>query len=150
MQISENDLGAVISVHATAPIHIQRAAIVAAVSFFFFLIMIAGFYVRAHFGYFLLATAFLVVHLFTMAGWWLQKRGVVQLRENGIAYGRFRALWSDVTSAELDDLSRGIPISAGPKSTTIPASIDRIDIIADRIRSRLARTSGSASAAGQA
>ena len=45
---------------------VQRAVLIAVLSFMFFLAMMIAFYVRQSMLYFLLATAFLVVYIFTM------------------------------------------------------------------------------------
>ena len=66
------DLGRAVSKHPTAAVYVQRAAIVTALSFFFFLGMLLVFYVRQQIVYFVLSTAFLVVYIFTMIGWVMQ------------------------------------------------------------------------------
>jgi len=45
---------------------VQRAVLIAVLSFMFFLAMMIAFYVRQSMLYLLLATAFLVVYIFTM------------------------------------------------------------------------------------
>ena len=76
-------LGPLISTHGTSPKFVQRAAVVALASFAFFLLMMAAFYARPQIGYFVLATAFLVVALFTLIGIWMQKRSTIGTRTLG-------------------------------------------------------------------
>ena len=45
---------------------VQRAVFIAVLSFLFFLVMMIAFYVRQSMLYFLLATAFLIIYIFTM------------------------------------------------------------------------------------
>ncbi len=49
-----------------SPAHLQRAAFMAVLSFLFFLAMMIAFYVRQSMLYFLLASAFLIIYIFTM------------------------------------------------------------------------------------
>lgn len=73
---------------------------VAALSFAFFLAMLLGFYVREQIGYFILSSAFLVVYLLTMFGWFVLKRQKLQVHELGISYRRSKILWNEITSIE--------------------------------------------------
>jgi len=138
-QISERPvaLGKLISIHGTSPAFLQRAAIVAVLSFVFFLAMLAAFYVRQHIGYFVLSTAFLVVHLFTMIGWWMQKRNAVKLYENGLTYKKTTVLWEDADTVTTD-AGVGLTIAKLNKETlVIPSSIDGIGKLAAHVRARL-------------
>jgi hypothetical protein len=131
-----NGLGRLVSVHSTAPVFLQRAAIVAMVSFTFFLAMLLGFYVRHHFGYFLLATAFLVL------GWWMQKRNILKIYENGISYKKFTIRWDEVAgfheeAGEKSSVSMTLT-DQNKRSVTIPSTIDRVEQASALIRSRIA------------
>jgi hypothetical protein len=55
---------------------VQRAVFIAVLSFLFFLAMMVAFFVRQSILYFLLATAFLIVYIFTMVSF-------VRLRRSG-------------------------------------------------------------------
>src|SRR5215218_8844716 len=101
------ELGKPVSAHLIAAAYVQRAAVVAIVSFVFFLLMLVGFSIRQHFGYFLLASAFLVVYLFTMFGWWTQKNNVLTIYENGISYRKFRNTWDQIAAFEELSDSKG-------------------------------------------
>ena len=79
-----SELGKLIAVHSTSPAFLQRAAIVAALSFLFFLVALIFYLVWQSFLYFMLATGFLIVQLFTIIGWWMQKRNAVSIYTNGI------------------------------------------------------------------
>lgn len=135
------DLGRLVSAHATAPRHIQRAAIVAGISFVFFLAMIAAFFVRQHFGYFLLASAFLIVQLFTLTGWWLLKGKILKLREHGMVFGNFSGRWNEITGVSELEAGRnghGLRVSATEnRAVVIPPTIDGLDRAAHFIRSQL-------------
>lgn len=105
----------------------------ALVSFAFFLVMLLVFYVRQQIGYFILATAFLVVNIFTMIGWLMQRRNVVQVFENGISYRKDKFRWEEITGIALSDKS-GLEVS-GPNGIKmkIPNSIDALERLADAI-----------------
>lgn len=60
---------------ALSPAHVQRAAFIAVLSFLFFLAMMFAYYIRGSVLYFLLATAFLVVYIFTMISFVRLRKG---------------------------------------------------------------------------
>lgn len=76
----------------------QRATFVAVLSFLFFLAMMFGFYLRQNIGYFLLATAFLLIYLLTMFSWVYQRRSMVRIYKNGIRYRRIAVPWDEIAS----------------------------------------------------
>ncbi|MEP7211679.1 MAG: hypothetical protein ABI791_01290 [Acidobacteriota bacterium] len=135
------DLGRAVSTHPTAAVFVQRAAIVALISFVFFLLMLIGFSIRQHFGYFLLASAFLVVYLFTMFGWWVQKRSVLTIYENGLSYKKFRNSWSDIAAAEESADAKGsitIKLTDNKRrSVSIPPTLDRYDRVVQQVRANV-------------
>ena len=94
-------LGRLESVHGIAPAYLQRAAIIIIVSFAFFLLMLLAFSVRRNMGYFLLATAFLIVQLFTLFGWIRQRGAELKLYENGFTYRKHICHWDDIESMEV-------------------------------------------------
>jgi hypothetical protein len=106
MIVREKQLGALVSVHGIAPAFLQRAAIIAVVSFIFFVVMLIGFSVRKNIGYFLLATAFLIVQLFTLFGFFAAKRAVFKKFENGFAYKKHVCLWDEIESIDVRVESR--------------------------------------------
>lgn len=137
MPTSKSALGNLVSSHGISPVFLQRAAIVAVLSFLFFLVTLLLFYVQQQFMYFLLSTAFLIIYIFTMIGWVLQKRNVVSIYENGITYKKFVATWDEVTSVK-SDASSGITISrADGESISIGKSTADIGRIALLIRQNL-------------
>ena len=99
-------LGALQRVYGTSPIVLQRAAIIAVVSFVFFLAMLAAFSIRRNIGYFLLATAFLLVQLLTLFGWITQRKNELKLYENGLAYRKNICFWNEIESINLKMESR--------------------------------------------
>jgi len=93
-------LGKLISIHTIAPAFLQRAVIIAVLSFAFFLAMLAVFSIRQNFIYFFLSTAFLIVYLFTMFGWLMMRKNILKIYENGITYRKFTARFSEIESVE--------------------------------------------------
>src|ERR1051326_4189159 len=81
MADSNKDLGKLIGAHGISPIFIQRAVAISVISFLFFLGMMFGFYIRQNIGYFLLATAFLIVYLITMFSWVMQRKTELRIFE---------------------------------------------------------------------
>lgn len=129
-ELSKN-FGRLVSTHSMSPAILQRAAIVAAVSFVFFLGMLIIFYVRRHIGYFALSTAFLVVYVMTLLSWVMQKRNVVSIFENGIRYKKFTGLWEEIESATpIDEKTGGFEIRKNKREKVIiPSSIQGFDLI---------------------
>jgi ABC-type bacteriocin/lantibiotic exporter with double-glycine peptidase domain len=137
MPQSQKDLGAIVSVHGTSAVFLQRAAIIAVLSFFFFMAMLVVFYVRQQMVYFVLSTAFLVVYIFTLVGWVMQKRNTVSIYENGIGHRSFVAAWDEIQSVKAD-AGAGINIvKTNGQSVTIPKTITGVDQIAMVIRNHL-------------
>jgi ABC-type bacteriocin/lantibiotic exporter with double-glycine peptidase domain len=134
---SGSQLGRLISTHGTSPATLQRAAVVAILSFFFFLAMLLVFYFRQQIVYFVLSTAFLIVYVFTLIGWILQRRNVVSIHENGIAYRRFSSTWDEIKSVKSSS-GEGISLEKeSGESVTIGKSVADLDRIALEIRTNL-------------
>lgn len=93
------ELGRVITVHRIAPAYLQRAVFIVVLAFIFFLIMMFAFYIRQSAGYFLLASAFLILYLLTLFSWIIQRKNVVRIHENGIFYKTRTANWDEIESA---------------------------------------------------
>jgi hypothetical protein len=130
-------LGKLIAVHDVSPASQQRAAVVAGLSFLFFLAMMLAFYVRGQFGYFLLSTAFLIVFAFTMIGWWMQRRNVVEVFDRGVAFRKFTAAWEDLAAIERGP-EGSITLSKRNNDTvTIPKTIHASDSLEAHIRRNL-------------
>lgn len=131
------DLGDLVSVHGTSPGTLQRAAIVTALSFLFFMSTLVVFYLRQQIVYFILSTAFLIVYIFTMIGWVMQKRNSVSIYENGVGHRSFTAAWDEIQSVKADDRS-GIRLEkVDGKTVTIPTTISDYPQIITTIRSHL-------------
>ena len=132
------DLGRLISTHGISSVYLQRAAIVAVISFLFFLIGLLFFYIQQSIMYFILSTAFLVVYIFTMISWVLQKKNVVAVHENGIAYRKFSSTWDDLKSVTSSS-NAGITLTrTNGESVTIGRTVADVDKIAIAIRKHLA------------
>lgn len=140
--MSELQLGKLESVHPTSPVYLQRAAILAILSFVFFLAMLTAFTVWQNFMYFWMATAFLVVQLFTLFGWFTQRKNEVRIYENGFKYKKQEWLWSDVKSisvtGESPKLKAEILNNMGEK-IVLTEMIARLDLVIARIKAKIAR-----------
>ena len=135
--MDRSSLGRLIAVHSVSPVHQQRAAVVAGLSFLFFLAMMFLVYIRGHFGYFLLSTAFLVVFIFTAIGWWMQRRNAVAVFERGLVFRKLIATWDEIGEvSRTADGALKITI-AGKNATTIPKTLDTLDRLEALIRSRV-------------
>lgn len=131
------DLGRLLSSHGTSTVFLQRAAVIAVLSFVFFVAMLVVTYVRAQIGFFVLASAFLVLYLVTMIGIWLQRRETVKLYQHGIAFKRFRARWEDIESVEAASKS-GITIKRlDGETVTLNPTLAGFNDIAETIRQKL-------------
>ena len=131
------ELGKLISSHGISPVYLQRAAIVAVISFLFFMAGLLFFYIQQTITYFILSSAFLVVYIFTMIGWVLQKKNTVSLYENGITYRKFGSTWSDLKSVT-SSAESGITLTKSDgESVTIGKTAADVDKIAVEIRRHL-------------
>ena len=106
----------------------------AVLSFLFFMAMLLAFYIRGHFGYFLLSTAFLIVYVFTMIGWWMQKRSALQVYANGLIYKKTTLKWDEIAELTRADDGSLVLSQKDGKQLTLPGSIHDLKEIADYIR----------------
>ena len=137
MPLISNNLGKLESVHTISPVYLQRAAIIAVLSFVFFMAMLIGFYSRRNIGYFMLSSAFLVVYFFTLVSWVMQRRNVVKIFENGIRYKKFESHWDEIESAAYEETHIEIK-NTNKETTNIPASIQGFERITEVIRNKTA------------
>ena len=100
MRKKEKQLGSLERTFEINPLYLARVTFVAARSFLFFLGMLLGFYMRAQIGYFILSSAFLIVYLLTMFGWFVLKRQKLEIREKGISYRRIKLFWDEVSAVD--------------------------------------------------
>ena len=132
----DSNLGKLVAVHSTSPAFLQRAAIVAALSFLFFLVALIFYLVWPNFLYFALATGFLIVQIFTMIGWWMQKRNAVSIYANGIVHRNVRLHWDEIAGVSTPS-DGGLKIDvANGDCLIIPASIHGLDRLQVFIRER--------------
>src|SRR5215207_4722939 len=96
----EQNLGKLVNVYGITPAFLQRAVIVAAFSFIFFLVTLAMFSLWRNFLYFFLSTAFLIVYLATMFGWLMMRKNILKIYENGLTYRKFAARWNEIKALE--------------------------------------------------
>ena len=130
-------LGPLISTHGTSPVFLQRAVIIAILSFLFFIITLLFFYIQQELMFFVMSTAFLVIYILTMIGWVMQKRNLVTIHENGVAYRKFAATWDEIKSVTADSRSGITIVKLGGDSTVIGRSIAGVNEIAATIREQL-------------
>ena len=132
MTDSNRDLGKLIGTYGISPIFIQRAVAISVISFLFFLGMMFGFYIRENLGYFLLATAFLIVYLMTMFSWVIQRRTELRVFENGFSFKKRSMRWEDIKHVGPD----GTVSSADGTHLAIPQSIHDREIVIKIIQDR--------------
>jgi hypothetical protein len=99
-------LGKLESVHGIAPVYLQRALIVIILSFIFFFVMLIAFSLRLQMGYFLLATAFLIVNLFTLFGFMMQRKKLVKIYEKGLAYKNQTCFYDEIKEIHLTETGK--------------------------------------------
>ena len=133
----KKELGPLISSHGISPVFLQRAAIIAIVSFLFFLGTLAYFYIQQQLIYFVLSSAFLVVYIFTMVSWVFQKRNIVSIYENGIARRKFITTWDEIKSVTAEADSGITIVKSDGESLTIPKTTADIGRIAMLVRQNL-------------
>jgi len=126
------NLGKLIGAHGVSPVLLQRAAFIAVLSFALFLAMMLGFYVRQNLGYFLLATAFLLVYLFMMFSWVIQRRTEIRIFENGFTYRKRSVRWDDIKTVGPD----GVVDTTDGVKVAIPPSIRDFDALLNILRAK--------------
>lgn len=137
MAKSEQNLGRLVTIHAVQSAYLQRAIFVVVLSFVFFLAMMFTFYWLQTLVYFLLASAFLLVYLITMASWLMQRRNVVKIYENGIEYRKFSVLWTEIeTIAPGEPSGLDIRTKLGGKFT-LPDTITGLDQIINTVKNEI-------------
>jgi hypothetical protein len=143
--MSELQLGKLESVHGISPVFKQRAFILATISFTFFVAMVVGFLIRPGFVFVLLGTAFLVVSLFTLLGWFGQRNLEFKLFENGFSYKEFVCVWNEIESMNLKVESRllsGAKIEClvrkiGGQEIVLTDVIDNIEYLVETIDAKM-------------
>ena len=141
MAETSNNLGKLESVHGISSVYLQRAAIIAVLSLIFFMAMLIAFYVRQNIGYFVISSAFLIVYLFTLVSWIMQRRNVVKIFEKGIRYKTFEGRWNEIETATVhrDGTNKThIEIKKGNHEIAcIPSSIQEFDQITHIIQRKI-------------
>ncbi len=135
-------LGKLVNVYGIAPAYLQRAVIIAALSFIFFLTTLAMFSLWQNFLYFFLSTAFLIVYLATMFGWLMMRKNLLRIYENGLTYRKFMARWNELEALETNkkgaQLNCEIRKAKGEKITLTESIFgveQAIEIIESKIKS---------------
>lgn len=132
MPDSTKNLGKLIRSHGISPVFIQRAVVISVISFLFFLVMMLGFYLRQNLGYFLLATAFLLVYLITMFSWMMQRKTELRIFENGLSFKKKSIRWDEIKHLGDDGV---IDTNDGTKMT-IPGSLRDFVAVMNTIRAK--------------
>ncbi len=135
----KQDLGKLLQIYPISPIFLQRAAIVAVVSFIFFLVMLIAFSIRQNIGYFLLATAFLVVEIFTLIGWYLQRGAEFKIFEKGFSYKKQHELWSNIGSISPSSKNKFEVIKKDGSKFFLTEIIDGVDEVARHVGSEVGK-----------
>lgn len=142
MTEKELQLGELQEVYATSPVYLQRAAIIAVLSFIFFLGTLIAFTLTQKFVFFLLSTAFLVVELFTLFGWLAQKRNELKVYEKGFTFKKQNYLWENLASISVtrDDKQKlkGEIETADNKKILFTDSIYQVETFFKRVESEIA------------
>ena len=146
--MSELRLGKLVSVHGISPAFLQRAVIIAVLSFVFFLAMLSAFYAWQKLGYFLLSTAFLIVYIVTMFSWVLLRKNVLKIYKNGLSYKNFKARWDEIERLDVKMLSRLVGgekisceiIKTNGEKVVLSEAIQDIQGIIERISGEMAKT----------
>jgi hypothetical protein len=97
---TRSELGRLVAIYAISAAYQQRAVFVSVLSFVFFVAMMIGFYVRENIGYFILASAFMVLYMVMMFSWLWARRNVVEVFEGGFKYRS-----NDVSWDQIDNIS---------------------------------------------
>jgi hypothetical protein len=77
------------------------------------------------------------VYIITLVGWVMQKRNVVSIHEDGIAYRRFNSTWNEIRSVTADPGSGITIVKLNGESTVIGRSIAGVNELATMIRKHL-------------
>lgn len=133
----EPTLGKLVNTYPTAPAFVQRAAVVAIVSFLFFLAMLIAFGLRSQMLYLVLAAAFFVVNIFTLIGFVMQRRNVVTVSQRGLTYKNSRVEWADLVSVEIDPSGQLNLQTRQPSTIVIPKTIANIGKLDEYIRHQI-------------
>lgn len=140
--MSELQLGKLESVYPTSPVYLQRAAVLAVLSFIFFLAMLVIFSYLKNILYFLLATAFMIVHLFTLFGWFTQRKNVVKIYENGFSFKKKTWFWNDLEAVSVrqsQNKIRGEVKNKAGEKIVLTEAVSGIDLVLKRINAEIAR-----------
>lgn len=142
MPAKKHNLGKLVATYGIAPDHLQRAVFIAVLSFLFFLAMMFTFYVRQQFGYFMLATAFLLVYLVTLFSWIVQRKTAVLIFEDGIEYRKFSGHWDEIRSVSRVNSKSSFHLQIDLKNgklITVPGSIIGLDAVEGFITAGIAK-----------
>jgi hypothetical protein len=142
MTESNQQLGQLESVHPLSPVYLQRALIIIVLSFIFFLAMLITFSLRQQVIYFILATAFLIVKLFTLFGLMMQRKKLVRLYQNGFTYGKQSTRYDEIEKVNLKQINptkqTGEIIKTSGEKIVLPEAIYDVQGIIKKIELKLA------------
>ena len=117
-------------------LHPERIAMnpVTALAFIFFLATLIFYLIWGNFLYFLLATAFLIVQIFTMIGWWMQKRNTVFVYANGFAFKKAELLWTEIATVSHEANAKLTVTAKEGHAIIIPHTIHALGVVAHHLR----------------
>ncbi len=140
-------LGKLVRIHPISPVALQRAVIVAMLSFLFFLATMIGVYTTQKLGFFLLSTAFLIVNIVTMFGLLSARKNILQVYENGFSYKKFKTNWNEIEKIEVKMLQRSFKggktsyevVKKNGENIVLDESIHEINRVIEKIDTELAK-----------
>lgn len=136
MPDNSKSLGKPVAVHGMAPAYVQRALFLVVLSFLFFMAMMFAYYIRQNVGYFLLASAFLVLYVVMLISWVLQRRNFVTIFERGISYKNQLVGWGEITGIS----TGGVITVADGKDISLPQGLHLRDDVINTIRGHVTVT----------
>lgn len=122
-------LGRLVSVHGVEPALLQRGVFIVVLSFLFFLSTMLLFYWRQGLGYFILATAFLIIYLVTMISFVMLRRHALNIYESGFIYRGRTVFWHQISSIG----PQGEIVVKDAKPLKLPRSLRNFDEIIAKI-----------------
>jgi len=129
---ANKNLGRLVAIYGISAAYQQRAVFVAVLSFVFFVAMMIGYYIREYVGYFLLASAFLVLYLVMMFSWFWHRKNVVEVFENGFRYRKDDVSWDQIESIS-DDLRI---TTKNARTIALPRALEDFEDLIAKIGSR--------------
>lgn len=137
MASTSADMGRLVSTRGVSGEHLQRSAIMIALSLLFFFATIFAFILTGSFLSLALAAAFLIIFFFSVYAVVTARRHRLKIFENGVEYRNAVLRWSEVDAIGNDMESMALRISGrGNETISLPPTLQRLDEIETYIRGR--------------